>query len=355
VAGTVRRLSLVAALAAAFLAGAAAPANAAGIVTLARTSHKVVSFAYDGGLIAYDTGPCAFGARPTPFRILTISTGATRRFGQHGLGCVRVGLGGPRILWEAAVDSEAFVSSLWTVSTGDPRRARLQTFDSEAAPGSLAGPIAGNGQTLAYSWTTYDFENPTTCQQNGTGCALVVTGGGVRTVQGIRRFRLPGVPPAAAMAASPTRVALVREVVGRRLSTGWNTVEVRNASDGFLISSFTTAGAIGSIATVGTSVAVLVRAGGGVKHIEVHNTTTGALTNSLLVASNAVGPIDMSKEGILFRRGKVLYVASRTTTFRQPLLGIHGTFAGYGIEGSEVAYAENLHGHGFIRMCSTRR
>lgn len=346
---------VVVALAGLGFAGTAPPADAAGIVTLARTSHPVVSFAYDGGRIAYDTGPCAFGARPTPFRVLTINAGSTQRFGQHGRGCVRVGLGGPRVLWEAAVDSEAFVSSLWTVATGDPRRARLQTFDSQGTPGSLAGPVAGNGQTLAYAWTTYDFENPTTCQQTGTGCALVVTGGGVRTVQGIRRIRLPGAPPAAEMAAGPIRIALVGEVIGRRLSTGWNTVEVRNASDGFLISSFTTAGAIGSIATSGDSVAVLVRAGGGVKHIEVHDASTGALKTSLLIASNAVGPIDMSKAGILFRRGKVLYIADPVSKHREPLVRARGTFAGYGLEGTRVAYAENLNGHGFIRICSTRR
>ncbi len=108
-----------------------------------------------------------------------------------------------------------------------------------------------------------------------------------------------------------TRIALVREVAGRRLSTQWNAVEVRDASDGSVISSFTVTGAIGSIALAGNSVAVLVRAGGGVKHIEVHDATTGAPVNSLLIASNAVGPIDMSKAGILFRRGKVLYIASR--------------------------------------------
>jgi hypothetical protein len=157
------------------------------------------------------------------------------------------------------------------------------------------------------------------------------------------------------MAASAGRIALVRRVVGQRLSTQWNTVQVRDASTGSVISSFTAAGAIGSIAFAGNQVAALVRAGGGVKHIEVHNATTGALENSLLIASNAVGPIDMSKDGILFRRGKVLMIASRVSTFRTGLLGIRGRFAGYGLEGTRVAYAENLHGRGFIRICSTRR
>jgi hypothetical protein len=349
---TVRRLVVAGVVAVVSFASTVSAAGAAGIVTLARTDHRIVSFAYDGSRIAYDTGPCAFGARQTPFRVLTIGAGVTR-FGQRGRGCVRVGIGGTRVLWEAAVDSEAFISSLWTVATDDSRVARLQTFDSEAAPGSLLGPMAGDRGTLAYSWTRYDFENPATCQQNGTGCALVVTGGGIRTVHGTTRSRVPGAPPAAAMAVASGRIALVRKVVGRRLSTGWNAVELRNASGSSVVSSFAVAGSIGSIALAGNSVAVLVRAGGGVKHIEVHNATTGALERSLLIASDAVGPIDMSKAGILFRRGKVLLLAARSGTFRRPLLRIRGTFAGYGLEGTRVAYAENLNGHGFIRAVGT--
>ncbi len=351
---TVRRLVVAGAMAGLGLASTASPASAAGIVTLARTAHTVASFSYDGGRVAYDTAPCRFGARPTPFHVLTIGVG-NRQFGQHGLGCVRVGLGGTRVVWEVAVDSEAFVSSFWTVATDDPTAARLQTFDSRAAPGAMTGPIAGDRGTLAYSWTTYDFENPTTCQQNGTGCALVVTGGGVRAVHGTTRVRVPSAPPAAAMAASSGRIALVRKVVGKRLSTGWNAVQVRDASTGSVVSSFTTVGTVGSIALARNRVAVLVRAGNGVKHIEVHSATTGALETSLLIASNAVGPIDMSKAGILFRRGKELLIAHPFSTVRESILRIRGTFAGYGLEGTRVAYAENLGGHGFIRICSTTR
>jgi len=352
--GVVHRLVVAGVLAGLGSAGTAPAADAAGIITLARTPHPVVSFAYDGGRIAYDTSPCVFGARPTPFHVLRIGR-SDIRFAQHGAGCVRVGLGGTRVLWEVAVDGEAFISSFWTVGTDAPPAVRLQTFDSTAVPGSLSGPIAGDGGTLAYSWTTYDFQNPTTCNQNGTGCALVVTGGGVRTVDGTTQTRVPNAPPAAAMDVASGRVALVRQVVGQRLSTQWNTAEVRDASDGSLISSFTVTGAIGSIAIAGNSVAVLVRAGGGVKHIEVHNATTGARTNSLLIASNAVGPIDMSGAGILFRRGRLLYIGSRFDTSRAPLLAIRGTFAGYGLEGTRVAFAENLNGHGLIRICRTRR
>jgi hypothetical protein len=352
--GTVRRLVVVGVLAGLGFAGTAPAADAAGIITLTRTPHPVVSFAYDGGRIVYDTSPCTFGPRPTPFHVLRIGR-SDIRFAQHGAGCVRVGLGGTQVLWEVAVDGEAFISAFWTFDTEDPRPAQLQIFHDEAVPGSESGPIAGDAGTLAYSWTTFDFENPTTCDQNGTGCDLVVTGGGVRTVAGSTQTRVPSAPPAAAMAVASGRIALVRKVVGQRLSTRWNAVEVRDASDGSLISSFTAGGAIGSIAIAGNSVAVLVRGGGGVKHIEVHDATTGALTNSLLIASNAVGPIDMSKAGILFRRGKVLYIANRSDTFRQPLLVIRGTYAGYGLEGTRVAFAENRDGHGFIRICSTRR
>jgi hypothetical protein len=352
---TVRRF-VAAACAASVALGLAAPAaHAAGIVTLARSPDRVHSFGFDGGRIAYDTVPCGFGALPTPFHVLRIGAG-DQTFGQHGGGCVEVAIGGKRVIWDVAVDGEAFISSIWTVATDNPRPAKLQTLSSEAVPGALVGPMAGDRRTLAYAWTTYDFENPTTCEQNGTGCDLVVSGGGVRTVHGRSRTQVPGAPPAAEMAVSRGRIAIVREVVGQPLSTEWNRVRVINAADGSVISNFSTSGSIGSIALAGDQVAVLVRAGGGVKHIEVHDATTGALERSLPIASDAVGPIDMSaKSGILFRRGRVLIRASADGSFRGPLVVIRGKFVGFGIEGTRVAWAENRNGRGAVRMVSTLR
>jgi len=131
---------------------------------------------------------------------------------------------------------------------------------------------------------------------------------------------------------------------------------VINAADGAVVSDFSTSGSIGSIAFAGGRVAVLVRAGDGVKHIEVHDATTGALEHSLLIASNAIGPIDMSaKSGIIFRRGRVLIRVSTDGSFREPLVKIPGKFVGFGIEGTRVAWAENLGGRGFLRMVSTQR
>ena len=81
-------------------------------------------------------------------------------------------------------------------------------------------------------------------------------------------------------------------------------VEIRNATSGSLIASFTPAGTIKALALDGGLVAVLLEGPGGGKRIERYNAGTGAFIASTSISRAAAAELDIAGNRIVLRAGR---------------------------------------------------
>ena len=81
-------------------------------------------------------------------------------------------------------------------------------------------------------------------------------------------------------------------------------MEIRNATSGSLIASFTPAGTIKALALDGGLVAVLLEGPGGGKRIERYNAGTGAFIASTSISRAAAAELDIAGNRIVFRTGR---------------------------------------------------
>jgi hypothetical protein len=168
--------------------------------------------------------------------------------------------------------------------------------------------------------------------------------------------------PAALLAASRERIALVPAVridsFGQFGVAENGLVEIRNASNGSLVSSFAPVGTVRGLALTGTTVAVLV-ASGRTKRIERYSITTGTLLRTTWVRRSTVSELDMAGHRILFRTGWTIRVLNARTGLVRRVVTLGGPPLGLSIEGRRVVWAGNrtIKGRerGFVRSLLLRR
>ena len=132
-------------------------------------------------------------------------------------------------------------------------------------------------------------------------------------------------------------------------------MEIRNATTGGLISSFTPAGTIRALALDGALAAVLIEGPGGGKRIDRYNAATGAFIASTAISRAAEAELDLSGNKILFRTGRQIRLLQHTNGDTRVLVTAYKPPIGMSIEGTRVAWvkrvvwAVNRGGRGFVR------
>lgn len=218
--------------------------------------------------------------------------------------------------------------------------------------GQWLGGIAGDGATLVYGVTSVDYQDEASCLAGTGPCTLVQSGGGVYRIQGRQRVLIPKSEAAVAVAASGSAVAYVGTggiaADGRPVAAADVPIEVVDAHSGEEISNVVPQGVPAAIALTPHVLATLERTAIGLR-IAWYDRATGQPRGSLPVPKTTTPALTASDQLIVFRVGRSLRAVNLATHRARVLAVAAARPVGLSLEGSRLAWGENLNGSYRIR------
>jgi hypothetical protein len=351
--------------------GAAYSRSQASPTTLVLAKGEIFAFAQDGNQIAwasYGTGDRSDCARQVRIgllgskqqKLVTKRTGPTcnsrDRFRSGFYEDMPVfALAGERALWTMEgfkVTKGTYVSYQNPVaaSYSDTRDVGLKSYknDPSKEAGDVLVGISGDSSTLVYGVTTVG--GSPNCRYDDT---CVILDGGVFRVVGTSEVAVPGAPPPAMLAASGNAVAIV---VAERVRY-WSDVlsglpahvTVIDAVTGASIGSFSPKERPTAIAFAPSVVAVLESVSGTKAGAQIEfYTPAGALLRTVAVPLWPTG-LSTTNTRAVFRVGKSIRTVSVATGDITTVATAANAPIGLSIEGTRVAWAENVKIRGVYR------
>jgi hypothetical protein len=328
----------------------------------------IQAFAQDGKAVAWfapSKNAC------NAINILTLSNGVRALLPDESTGApnvtcrwevvppVGLALAGEDALW--TLRENGAVSFDYVLGAGlgvsDARELRVkEVAHSTKGPGLWLGGIAGSGATLVYAVTNVAYVDEVGCLSTPNvpgACDMKIAGGGVYRVTGRKQAPIVEGPSGAfAVAASDTSVAYVPAATvgktGAPVAATDSPIEVRDARTGALISRANPQGTPVAIALSATALATLERTPLGLA-LAWYDPATGSRLGSVPVPAGTNAELSAGDQVIVFRVGRSI----RGVSIEKHKVSILATAAvtpiGLSIEGSRVAWAENVKGRGRIR------
>ena len=272
---------------------------------------------------------------------------------------VRLALAGTNALWTLREAAPAPLPFDYVLGAGfrDPKERRFQEIaHASSGAGLWLGGIAGDTETLVYAVTSVDYVNEVTCLSDPTApgaCAMKIAGGGIYRVVGRQPPTLVlGTAPAVEVAAADDTVAYVpTATIGARgapLASVEMPIEVRDATTGTLVARIEPHGTPIAIALTAHLLATLERTPLGLQ-LAWYDLGTSALSGSVPVPKTTSPVLSASDQLIVFEAGRSIRSVNPTSHRVSTLARAGSTPIGLSIEGSRVAWAENIEGRGRIR------
>jgi len=322
--------------------GAAYSRSQAHPTTLVWANGEIAAFAQDGNQIAWASYSSSVHSHCVPevrirlldkHRAKLVGCGVTSGDGE----IEHFSLAGRRVLWGERYCGNFCYQQLATASYSKRQRELFKdelVWDSEYRSGDLITAAAGDSSTLVYGIVTYSYSGG--CGEDSTEPCITTVEGSTNRVTNTGTAEVPGASAPDLLAVSGRRIAL----------TGWDSVAVVDAVTGAHVGSFSSAEGLLDVAFAPSVVAVLESAAGG-RRIEFHS-LAGALIRTVAVPAKAT---DLSTNNIraVFRVGKLIQtvrVAAGTST---TVATAANAPIGLSIEGTRVAWAENVKIHGVER------
>jgi hypothetical protein len=261
-----------------------------------------------------------------------------------------IALGGERAVWGGF--SPSGNNAEGTVLTGTPReRVAYLTDLFELSKelhlyGDFITGAAGDGRTLVYATVHVDVVDAACFQlPHQPPCRYEVTHGAVQRVVGRTRSPLAGAPASMGLAVAGNRVALIPADLSETTtpephSVAGGPVEIRNATSGQLVASFSPAGTVEAVALTARAAAVLVSDASG-KRIERYDAVTGDFIASTPVDRAAAPEIDMAGRWIVYRSRRTIHVLDASAGRDSVVAGTRSWPFDVSIEGRRVIWAEN--------------
>jgi hypothetical protein len=278
---------------------------------------------------------------------------------------VNLALAGPDVLWTLR-ETQAALPFDYVLGAGikDRRERRFQEVaHARRGPGLWLGGIAGGTvgtgpqavSTLVYGVASVQYVDEIACLSGGS-CLLQIAGGGVYRVNG--RKQLPSLIPdtraAVAVSVSGSALAYVPAVStsdqGVPLAAADQPIEIVDVDTGALL-------APRGVLPQGTPVAIaltphvlvsLERTADGLK-LAWYSATSGAGMGSVGVPAGTAPEVSANDDVAVFRVGRFLHVLTFATGHSRTVARTVGIPVGVSLDGSRLAWAENIHGHGRIR------
>jgi hypothetical protein len=363
----VKAVCLLAAALLLISSGAAYSRSQASATTLVWANGRIAAFAQDGDQIAW-ASLAEHAACPRQVRIRLLAAKKQRVVTKLGGPTCRsetdIGTGvsgdenlfvlaGERALWARAgfKETEVFYEDLISASYAGARDVRLDTLEHDRnwGDGDHLSGISGDSSTLVYGIVKVDVDLAN-CDVDTEDCTASISSGGVKRVTGAHEVAIPDAPPPFMLAASGHRIAVVvaeTAFVNGKIGPGSPaTVMVKDAVSGADFGSFSPAGTPLAIAFAPSVVAVL-ESTDGERQIEFH-TPTGALVRTVTVPAQAKALSTTNKRAV-FRVGNSIRSVRVAAGSIQTIGTSAATPIGLSIEGTRVAWAENVKVHGVLR------
>jgi len=257
------------------------------------------------------------------------------------------------VLWTLREASPVPFDYVLGASGADPTERRFkEVAHSPKGPGLWLGGVAGNGDALVYAVTNVAYVDEVACLSGGS-CEMKITGGGVYRVMGRKPPPLiDGTTAAAEVAVASETIALVpATTVGKNgipLPADPSPIEVRDLSTGALISQPMTLGVPLAIALSDNLLVSLERTSIGLR-IAWYDPASGTFEGSVPVNAAAAPELSATDQMIVFRVGRSIRAVDPVTRRIRVLTKAATVPIGLSLEGSRVAWAENVKGRGRIR------
>jgi hypothetical protein len=335
----------------------------------ARPNGKIDAFAQDGSLLAW-FAPSSKGCNTVRLLSLGFAGGVSlpdESPEARNVTCqwdvvppVGIALAGTNVLWTLRdrLSPIPFDYLLGAGST-DPRERRFQEIAHAGhGAGLWLGGMAGDSKpgvvSLVYGLTAVAYVDELACLSNKV-CTMKISpndGGVYRIVGRDPPIRVPGTNAAIAVAVSGTSVAYIPTGSvgpnGRPLASPGLPIDVRDVESGTLIESIVPKGTPLALALSPGVLAILERTTLG-KQLEWYDSSTGELGGSVAVPAKTSSELTANDQLIVFRVGRSIRAAKVATGTVTTLTTAAATPIGLSLEGTRLAWAENVAGHGRIR------
>jgi hypothetical protein len=235
-----------------------------------------------------------------------------------------------------------------SVNAGDRAERRfLEVAHTARGVGQWLGGIAGDGNNLVYAVTAVDFADEAGCLAGSAPCTLVRSGGGIYRISGRKLVPVPGSGPAVAVALSGGAVAYVGTSgiarSGRPRAGGDVPIEVVDVESGQEIAAVVPQGVPAAIALSAHVLSTLERTTLGLR-LAWYERATGKPLGSVPVPRRTSPQLSATDRLIVFRVGRSLRAVDVSSHRTRVLATATVAPVGLSLEGSRLAWAENLRG-----------
>jgi hypothetical protein len=350
------RTAVVAAVAVTPAVVALAPAVAGGRgsafvpTTVAVVSGQLLAVAQDAGSVGWlEAGPagCLFRVRP-------LAGGPTRSL-RYARGCLPVEhdlvLAGRRAAWGGFEEVRCSDTHAAVYGTAGSAARLVQEVPGDCLGyGTSYQGLATDGTSFFYSLlATRPKPLSSRCGEGGP-CRWQLAGGRVVRIAGSRPATVRGLPPAALIAGSPGRVALVQPAPAAssngRGAVDWprvatdGKVEVRETRRGRLVSSFSPRGTVRAVALSSTRAAVLIEAAGRTE-LAWYDADSGAHLRTVVVPRSTARRLSTDGRFVALAVGKTIWIVDLKTGAQRVAIRRAVTAVGLSVEAGRLVWGEN--------------
>ena len=260
------------------------------------------------------------------------------------------------VLWTLPLRSPLALDYVLGAGVAQAQRAEVRFLEAAhtgRGVGQWLGGIAGDTSTLAFAVTAVGWTDEAGCLAgNASGCTLVKSGGGVYIVRGRSRVHVPGTSPAVEVAVSGGVLAYVPTGViakdGRPLPSADLPIDIVATRTGRRIASIVPQGVPLALALSAHVLATLEQTSLGVR-LAWYDATTGRARGSVPVPTRTAASLSASDQLVVFRVGRSLRSVDVSSHRVRVLATAAAKPIGLSLEGSRLAWAENLRGSARIR------
>jgi hypothetical protein len=337
----------------------------------ASQSGTIQAFAQDGPLLAWFT-PSTKACNAV--WVLSLDNGARVRLpdetsAAHNVTCrwdvtppVNLALSGLDALWTLR-EKQATLPFDYVLGAGisDARERRFQEVaHTKRGPGLWLGGIAGDSvgtgpqaeSALVFGTAAVQYVDEIACLSGGS-CQMKLAGGGVYRVDGRPPAVLvPNTHAAVSVAVSGSTLAYVPAAGagprGRPVAAADLPIEIVNADSGDPIADVSPEGTPVAIALAPHVLVTLERTTAGLK-LAWYSSATGTGLGSVSVPAATALSVSANDQIAVFRVGRFLHVLTFETDHSRTVAETVGMPIGVSLEGSRLAWAENVRGRGRIR------
>ena len=259
------------------------------------------------------------------------------------------------VLWTLPLESPLALDYVLGAGVAPTQRAEVRLLEAAhtgKGVGQWLGGISGDERTLAFAVTSVGWRDESGCLAGIAPCTLVKAGGGVYVVRGRARVRVRGTNAAVAVATSGARLAYVPTGLigrnGRPLASADLPIDVVATATGKRIASVVPQGVPIAIALSAHVLATLERTPLGVR-LAWYDPATGHARGAVPVPKTTAASLTVSDLVIVFHVGRSLRAVNVATHHVRVLAKAAASPIGVSLEGTRLAWAENLPFYARIR------